>query len=117
MKTKSVPTKTVPPARDPFYRHLWLDPDVQEQIRPTQEEELRRLEEELRREEEELRRLEEEEERRLEEEHYQRQVAAARRMRRDNTTIFIIENIARHVFANPIIPLDSDSLGDYDEAF
>jgi hypothetical protein len=116
MKTKSVPTKIVPPARDPYYRHPWLDPDVQEQIRRSREEEMRRLEEELHREEEELRRLEEEEERRLEEVHRQRQAAAAQRMRRDNTNL-IIRNIASHVFAHPIIPSDSDLLGDYDESF
>jgi hypothetical protein len=102
MKTKSVPTKIVCPTRDPYYRHPWLDPDVQEQIRRAREEEMRRLEEELQREQEELRRLEEEEERRLAEEHRQRQEAAARRMRRDNTNL-IIRNICSHTRSFPRI--------------
>jgi hypothetical protein len=85
-----------------------LHPDFEEQMRRAQELELRRLEEEQRQEEEELRRLEEE--------HRQMQEAAAWRMRRENTNL-IITNIARHLFANPVYPSDSDSLGDYDEAF
>jgi hypothetical protein len=49
-----------------------------------------------------------------EEEERQRQEMMAQRMRRENTNL-ITENLARHYFANPIYPSDSDSLGDYEE--
>jgi hypothetical protein len=91
-----------------------LDHQVQEAIRLAQEQDLEARCLEAQREQElELRRLEAQ---RIREEEGLRpmQEMTAQRMRRDNT-ILITKNLARHYFANPIYPSDSDSLGDYNE--
>jgi hypothetical protein len=110
MKTKSNPKsnpkKDVPPGRNTILWHPYLEHLAQMELcrRRAQELELRRLETQGIREEEALLQMQE----RMEEEMMEE------RTPRQNTNR-IIYNIARRMFANPIYPSDSDSLGDYQE--
>jgi hypothetical protein len=108
MKIKSVPKKNVPMGRYTVYRHPYLEHQVemkrlrrQEQERQEEEAELRRLELQQIHEEANLRRM-------------QRAMEIAEMTPRQRTNR-IIDQIARRMFANPIYPSDSDSLGNYEE--
>jgi hypothetical protein len=106
MNTKSQPKQNVPPGRNTILRHPYLDHLAQMELRRrrAQELELSRLEAQRIREEEALLQMQEQMEEEMMEERTPRQ-----------NTNRILFNIARRMFANPIYPSDSDSLGGYEE--